>query len=286
MRTALNDDDSLPLTCTRAGTCCHGKEVWLNPWELSALAASRGLAVAEFRAAHTDAGGIRLRFDGAPGWRGLPACSQYDAPTRGCRAYAGRPLACRLYPLGRERQGDQVRYVHDGRRFPCLDGCPEVRGLPELRVRDYVAGQDASIAERAQDAYLEVVQDLGEAALVLLIDSGLATSGDTAVLPRWRRLGRLSADQRASEIPTPWLDALMQAPPGDLADPTAYAMAHRAALAERLGHFTVLTDHGALRDAATLAMAMALHLAQGVGAEPAPLATRWIAVAQRHGAGG
>jgi hypothetical protein len=30
--------DCLPLTCTRTGACCHGKMVWLNPWELARLA--------------------------------------------------------------------------------------------------------------------------------------------------------------------------------------------------------------------------------------------------------
>jgi hypothetical protein len=34
--------DCLPLTCTRTGACCHGKMVWLNPWEL-ALHLGRGL---------------------------------------------------------------------------------------------------------------------------------------------------------------------------------------------------------------------------------------------------
>ncbi len=283
--TRLAAHDALPLTCTRAGTCCHGKQVWLNPWELARLAAARAVAAADFRAQHTEAGGIRLRFAGAPGWNGLPACSQYE-PARGCVAHAGRPLACRLYPLGRERRGSRVTYIHEGRRFPCLAGCPQVTDLPRLTVGDYLAGQDVAAGESVQDAYLDVMQDLADGALVLVIDGGLAAAGDALVLPRWRSVAKASDEQRAAAIPAAWLD-LLTVPELDPGAPAAFVQAHRGLLQERAQlDFAGLRDAAALRDAATLMLALALHLGRSLGCTTAPLAAGWIATAVEHGAKG
>jgi Fe-S-cluster containining protein len=283
--TPLAPGDRLPLTCSRAGTCCHGKMVWLNPWELACLAAGKGMATRAFRDRHTEFGGIRLRFDGAPGWKGLPACSQYD-PQRGCSVHGGRPLSCRLYPLGRERRGHEVRYLHQGARFPCLEGCPEVLELPRLSVADYLAGQDVAAGEAAQDSYLELMQELADGAFVLLLDSGLAASGDRATLPRWRLLGHAHPAERARLIPPEWLD-LLTLPGLDalLGDPASFARHHHQALQARAqADFASLRDPASLRDASCLMMALSLHLARGLGTDPDQLAQRWIATAKKHGA--
>lgn len=283
--TVLASGDRLPLTCTRSGTCCHGKVVWLNPWELACLALARGMPPRDFRDRHTDSGGIRLRFDGPPGWRGMAACSQY-APDRGCVAHGGRPLACRLYPLGRERQRDRVRYVHEGRRFPCLDGCPEVRALPRLSVAEYLAGQDTAAGEAAQDAYLEVMQDLAEGAFVVLFDSGLAASGDRGTVPRWSVLAEMPPAERAAAIPAGWLDRLMLAP-GDPDDPAAFIAGHREALREAAQTaLASLADPPALADGSCLLMGLALHLATALGMDARALAEGFVATARANGAHG
>ena len=75
--TKLTCTDNLPLTCSRSGTCCHGKTVRLNPWELACLAEAKELTPRAFRDRYCDFGGIDLRFDGAPGWKQQPGCSQY-----------------------------------------------------------------------------------------------------------------------------------------------------------------------------------------------------------------
>ena len=283
--TTLTLADRLPLTCTRAGTCCHGKMVWLNPWELATLASSAGISPAQFRDRFTEFGGIRLRFDGAPGWKGLPACSQYD-PNAGCRVHAGRPLACRLYPLGRELRGKEAHYVHDGLRFPCLEGCPEVVDLPHLSVGDYLAGQQVTLGEAAQDAYLALMQRLADGAFVLLIESGLATSGDRETLRRWRSLGRMHPSERTKALPPTWLDRLTLPGLDDLrADPRAFAAAHHDLLQrEAQTAFANLGSAPALIEASATMMALALHLGRGLGTDPAQLANRWIATAKKHGA--
>ncbi|MBA2482217.1 MAG: YkgJ family cysteine cluster protein [Planctomycetes bacterium] len=280
--TILDLDDHLPLTCTRSGTCCHGKHVWLNPWELACLARARGIEPAEARRSFTVDGGTRLRFDGPPGWKNSPACSQYD-PAVGCTIHEQRPLACRLYPLGRRRQGEAVGYIHDGSEFPCLAGCPAVTGLPHLTVEAYLAGQEVAVAESVADAYLEICQDLAEGAFVLVFDSGLAMSGTTGVLSRWRLIVDSDARTRIADVAPSWLDAL-QIPRLDPRDGRAFAAAHRSLLqTEAQAAFASLTDAGTIADASLTMLALALHLAQSLGGDPVEFGRHWCDRAEAEG---
>lgn len=282
--------DRLPLTCSRGGTCCHGNRIGLNPWELARLAAARDLSPIAFRERFTSEGGTTLRFDGPPDHRNLAACSQYvGGPSPGCAVHAARPLACRLYPLGRRRQNDELSYIHLGKTFPCVSGCPTVTELPYLSVSEYLEGQDVAFSEIAHDAYLEVMQHLADAALVLLLDSGLAASGDRQTLRRWRELATASPEHRARTIGPTWLDRLTtpaldpQAAPLD--DPGAFVARHLDTLqADAQAELATLTDLASLRDASALMMALALHLGRALGAESAPLADHWIATARKNGA--
>jgi len=88
----LTVQDKLPLTCTRTGTCCHGKLVLLNPWELVCLAREKKMTPREFRDLYCEFGGIRLRFNGKEGWKKQKACSQY-IENFGCSVHLGRPLS-------------------------------------------------------------------------------------------------------------------------------------------------------------------------------------------------
>jgi uncharacterized protein len=285
VNTRLAANDHLPLTCTRLGSCCHGKQIWINPWELARLAAARGEEARSFRDRDTVDGGIRLRCDGPAGWKNLPACSQYD-PSRGCTVHTERPLACRLYPLGRERCGETVTYLHEGRDFPCLAGCPGVTALPRLSVADYLAGQDAAAGEAVQDAYLEVVAELGEGAFVVLFDSGLAASGDQRTLVAWRRVAAMAAGQRAAAIGVAWLERLIL-PNSTVGDGLAFVTAHHAALrSQAQAEFAALSSPQRLSDASAVLFAMALHLAQSLGADVQALALTWIATAQGRIASG
>lgn len=246
--TSLHLTDNLPLTCTREGTCCHGKTVWLNPWELACLAQGRGMSARDFRTAQV-AHGIQLRFSGPPGKLGA-ACSQY-ADGLGCVAHAGRPLACRLYPLGRERRGETVRYVYEGKKFPCLSGCPKVTDLPRMSVGDYLAGQVVGPGEIAQDTYLDMAQDLAEGAFVVLFDSGLATTRGPHVLANWKKVIAMDPAARISVIGDAWFDRLTVPDLGhDLGDPATWIAEHRAQF-----QLAAQEAFGRLRDADTLAEA-------------------------------
>jgi uncharacterized protein len=282
MPTIVDPDDRLPLTCTRSGTCCHGKEVWLNPWDLSELARAHGITVHDCRRRFTVDGGIRLRFDGPAGWKDLPACSQYDAAL-GCRVHAHRPLPCRLYPLGRQRRRDRVEYLHDGAAFPCLEGCPGVQSLPSLTVREYLAGQRIDDGAAAADGYLELAQDLAEGAFVLVFDSGLAASGCVGLLARWRQLAGRDARARAEEIPPTWLDRL-QVPDLDHGEGRVFVAEHGAALqAACQSGFSTLSDPRELADASVVMLAMALHLSQSIGGDAGEFGRVWCGTAEANG---
>jgi uncharacterized protein len=283
--TSLALADSLPLTCTRAGTCCHGKMVWLNPWELARLAAAKGQSARAFRDCHCEFGGIRLRFDNPPGWKGQAACSQYQ-PDCGCTVHAGRPLVCRLYPLGRMRRGKELIYMHEGDRFPCLEGCPQVNGLPRLTVADYCAGQDVLASITAHDEYLELMQRLADGAFALLLESGLAASGDRLTLRLWRELGMDNPQHSAKRLGPDWIDRLMLPDLSDgLDDPAAFCRSHHDMLQCRAQDlFGCLGDAVAVRGASGLMMGLALHLGRGLGADPCELAGHWIDTAKNLGA--
>jgi len=283
--TKLTLTDNLPLTCSRSGTCCHGKTVWLNPWELACLAEAKGLTARAFRDRYCDLGGIQLRFDGAPGWRQQPACSQY-VPDLGCSVHSGRPLACRLYPLGRQRQGEELYYLYQGSDFPCMEGCPEVLDLPRMNVAAYIEAQAAKRFEVAQDEYLELMQRLADSAFAFLLESGLAESGDRKTLRLWREMGREEPEQLQDRLGPEWINLLLIPVLADsLHDSTPFSRRHHdLLLLKAQGSFGTLDNVADLRKASELLMGLALHLGRGLGANPAELAEHWIKTAKEHGA--
>lgn len=283
--TRLSIHDTLPLTCSRNGTCCFGNSVLLNPWELVCLAREKKITPRQFRDLYCEFGGIRLKFNGAPGWKNQQACSQYITDF-GCSVHMGRPLSCRLYPLGRQIQSEEVNYMYEGSEFPCLEGCSEVTGLPQLTVGEYLKGQATANFEKAQDAYLDVMQNLADIAFELLLDSGLSESGDTKTLPLWRKMGSEPPQALAERIGQEWIDCLMLPEiTENLNDPIAFARQHndllQAKAQQQFG--TIQTSHK-LHKASVLMMGVALHLSRALGANPETLAEDWIITARDNGA--
>jgi Fe-S-cluster containining protein len=277
--------DTLPLTCSRTGTCCHGKQVLLNPWELVCLAQEKKITSREFRDRYCEFGGTRLRFDGKKGWKGQLACSQY-IDGFGCSVHLGRPLSCRLYPLGRQIQSEEVCYIYQGNEFPCLEGCPEVSELPYLTVGEYLKGQLTDKFEKAQDEYLELMQNLADIAFVLLLDTGLAESGDTKTLRHWRIMGNELPEVLVDRIGAEWVDCLMLPEISeDLDDPILFARKHSELLQLKAQEtFGALQTNPELHEASVLIMGVTLLLARSIGANPSALAEHWIDTAKLHGA--
>ncbi len=281
--TVLSLTDSLPLTCSRTGTCCFGKAVWINPWELATLADAKGMSPREFRNQFCEFGGIKLKFNGVSDKNKLSACNLY-VENFGCSVHAGRPLACRLFPLGLKRHGEQRYYIHNGTEFPCMNGCPEVVDLPKLTVGAYIEGQATEKGELAQENYLSLMETLADGAFALLIDSGLAESGDRTTIPLWRTMGEESGAQLARRIGSEWIERLM-IPEIELADPVEFAKKHHDLLqATAQEKFGSLNTVDRFRTASVLMMGLALHLGRALGANPADLADQWIGVAKANGA--
>ena len=283
--TKLTLDTVLPLTCSRRGTCCHGNQVLLNPWELARIAREKELSSEEFRSRFCVDGGIVLHFNGEKDHRGKAACSQY-IPNFGCSVHAGRPLACRLFPLGRQIQHETAEYIFEGTTFPCFNGCSEVLDLPKITVADYLEGQETADFELAQDAYLEIMQNLADIAFTLLLDTGLASSGDTKTLFAWKKLGQESAEQLAKQLGDDWLNALMlPALDEHIENCETFANAHNELLQtkaqEEFGALQKLED---VQLAAVKMMNLAFYLALSLGADARGLSEHWIEVAKSHGA--
>ena len=268
----LTDTDRVHLTCTRLGTCCHGHQIFICPWELARLASGMGLEATAFRERYTDCGGTRLIFNGAalthgpPSHFGKPACALYD-PDSGCTVHAQRPLVCRLYPLGRRRRSGRTVYHQVGSQLPCFALCPTVTELPQLAVGDYIREQDISAAEIAHDAYAALAYGMVKAAMVI---SRHIPSTQAGALPGYfAELRALSANERPSRIPADWLDRLTAprlAVPLD--DPAIYVQAHGQALAGALqASFATSTAADALSQATRLYLTLALHLGATVGTD-------------------
>lgn len=283
--TKLSTNSILPLTCSRSGTCCFGKDVMLNPWELLNFSKEKKIAPGEFKKLYTELGGIRLLFNGNLDKKGQKACSQY-IDNAGCSAHKGRPLACRLYPLGRQIQFDKAHYIYEGATFPCLTDCAEVLDLPKLSVGEYLKGQEAGPFEKAQDAYLIVMQNIADIAFELLLESELTESGDTKTLNAWRVLGTDFPEVLVEKIGNDWLDSLMIPDiTEDTENPVTFAEKHNNLLLlkaqEQFGSLQTLQE---LHEAAVLMIGVALHLAKGLGADAKEISEHWIKIAKNHGA--
>ena len=283
--TKLKLHDKLPLTCTRTGTCCHGNLVKLNPWELLVLAKEKKITAREFRDLYTEFGGIRLKFNGNTDSNGRQSCNLYSE-NHGCSVHLSRPLACRLFPLGRQIQSNEVNYIYQGEEFPCSLGCPDVVNLPHLSVGEYLKGQETKLFEEAQDAYLDLMQNLADVAFVLLLDSGLAESKVDQTLKEWRKMGTESPESLVKRIGNEWLDQLMLPTiTKNIENPILFAQTHNEILQERVQEkFETLKTNHEFHEAAVLIMGMALYLADAIGANPKNLSDYWIEIAKSHGA--
>jgi Fe-S-cluster containining protein len=285
IKTTLKLSDELPLTCSRKGTCCFGNKVTLNPWELALLANEKQISASKFRELYCDLGGIRLKFDGVKDKQGNASCSQYSADF-GCSVHIARPLACRLFPIGRQIQNEKVDYIYQGSEFPCLSGCPEVTSLPYISVEKYLKEQSVAKFEQAQDVYLELMQDLADSAFTLLLDTGLSDMGDKETLRKWRISGAMNPETLANRIGTEWINELMSPSISvHLEEPLLFAQLHSVQIQTKVNSvFGSLKLNNELHEASVFLMSLSLILASAIGADPKTLSELWITTAKKNGA--
>ncbi len=102
-RRVMRRESGFYYRCGQCGRCCRDKVITLSPYDVTRIARAAGLGTSEVIARYTLRRGSILRFESDG------AC----AALRGalCTLHPGRPLACRLYPLGIERSGDGERFI-------------------------------------------------------------------------------------------------------------------------------------------------------------------------------
>lgn len=150
----LADSDLLQLACGAAGcssTCCKATApIVLNPYEIARIRTAAGMSYEDLLdILDTDRAKcfplVMLPRD--------PACHFWTAT--GCRIYEARPLACRLFPLGRVFEGGRSHIV-----LPEVNRCTGLVSAPSRTVAAYLQDQDTDLFIEMADHWIEFVSDM------------------------------------------------------------------------------------------------------------------------------
>ncbi len=134
-----------------ASNCCtKSAPIILNPYEIALICRESGVSYEDLLdVVETDRANsfplVMLPRD--------PVCHFWTG--RGCSIYQGRPLACRLYPLGRVFERNASHIVH-----PSVNLCTGISCAPSRRVAEYLASQDTDLQIRMADAWIEFVNEI------------------------------------------------------------------------------------------------------------------------------
>jgi len=147
----LAEIDLLQLACGAEGcasTCCKAAApIVLHPYEIALIRKASGISYEDLLDVFdTD------RVKGFP----LvmlprdPVCHFWTAT--GCRIYEARPLACRLFPLGRVFDNGLSHIV-----LPEVNLCSGLASAPSRTVAEYLAEQDTALHIAMADRWIEFV---------------------------------------------------------------------------------------------------------------------------------
>jgi Fe-S-cluster containining protein len=184
-------EEFYPLTCSLEGTCCYGNNVYINPWEIYNLSIGLKINPKEFISLHSTEGGIKLAFNGAFEKNSKKSCNLYDN-TIGCSIHSKRPLACRLFPVGRKIQFDKTTYFFEGKNHPCSHRCPSAVDLPKIKLKDYLTQQKTENFEIIQDQYLEIIQNIADTAFALYLETDAKISDKGKTLKGWEKWTKIT----------------------------------------------------------------------------------------------
>ena len=150
----LHDTDLLQLSCGVNGcssNCCtKSAPIILNPYEIAMICNASGMS-------YEDLLDI-VDTDRAKGFPLVmlprdPACHFWTG--KGCRIYQARPLACRLYPLGRVFDHGASHIV-----LPELNVCSGLNPSASMNVADYLRAQDTALFMTMADHWIEFVSHI------------------------------------------------------------------------------------------------------------------------------
>jgi uncharacterized protein len=212
----MNRNSPFSYACNACGLCCHNKVITLSPYDVIRLARVAGISTREAIDRFTIRRGSVLKFsDGG-------ACVALEGER--CGVHRGRPLACRLYPLGIERIEDA-----NSEKYVMLE--PAAGSLGVYGVDGDV---DNFLAAQGVDEYLAA--NARYASLLAVFRERIAATVDfDRVEPRefWRRAVR-EALAESNYDANPLIDAMFD--PGGIVGiaETEIVTAHIERLAEMI----------------------------------------------------
>lgn len=185
----MNRSSAFSYQCNACGRCCHDQVITLSPYDVIRIARAWGISTGETVQRYTLRRGSILRFTVEGGCAALEGAR--------CAIHCGRPLACRLYPLGLER-GD-----NGGDNFIRLEPAPGSLGA-------YGASGALQLFLDAQGADEYLAMNARYGALLPLLRARLADLVDfERTEPRefWRRAVR-EALAESNHDPNPLIGAI------------------------------------------------------------------------------
>src|ERR1700691_564665 len=237
----MNRASAFSYLCGQCGRCCHDQVITLSPVDLIAIARAAAITTGAARARFTLRRGSILKF--------LPdgGCAALDG-TR-CTIHRGRPLACRLYPLGLERDGDDLRFV---RLEPARDSVG-IYGLDDT-VGGFIAAQGVEDRLALNDRYRPLIALMRERTASLV-------DFDTVEPREFWRVAVREALSETNFDPNPLIEALFDADGAGCARGSIEATV--AALLARLAVIAHCEDRPAVAAAAAVMLAISLGYAPG-----------------------
>jgi Fe-S-cluster containining protein len=214
----VNRNSQFSYVCNACGLCCHNKVITLSPYDVLRLARAANLSTRETIDRFTIRRGSILKFtdDGA--------CVALEGSR--CGVHRGRPLACRLYPLGLERIEDS-----HGENFVMLE--PAVGSLG-----DYGIDGDVNRFLKAQVVKRYLAANARYASLLAIFRKRIAATVDfDRVEPRefWRRAVR-EALAESNYDANPLIDAIFDASAIAGIDDAEIVWLHVERLAQMIRH--------------------------------------------------
>jgi Fe-S-cluster containining protein len=236
--------------CNRCGLCCRDKVITLSPYDVIRIARAAKITTGAAVARYTIRRGSLLRF--LPDGR----CAALEGLR--CSIHSGRPLACRLYPLGLERvpSADDAGYLE---RFVQLDAAAGSLGVYGTAgtVAEFLDGQGIASYLDTGGRYYSLVETF-RARVETVVDF-------ERVEPRefWRRAAREALAE--TNYDSNWLiDALF--------DPDGLGCGGASAEETAIAHVAALDDMAAREHDGALVAAGAMMLATSLGHAPGELA--------------
>ncbi|HKV53331.1 MAG TPA: YkgJ family cysteine cluster protein [Candidatus Binataceae bacterium] len=239
---AMDRSSAFSYLCNRCGRCCHNQVVALSPYDLVRLARAAGVSTGEAIRRYTIRRGSILKFDASAGCAALEGAA--------CTLHRGRPLACRLYPLGMEHR------TAGGEEFAMLEPARGSLGVygGNGTVEDFLEAQGTEAYLRANLCYAELLGVLRER-IRRLVDFEI-------VEPRefWRVAAREALAETGFD-PNPMIDALF--------DPDSLGCAGGCGQETVVTHVNAIKTRIGLETDAAMLAAAAVLLAVSLGYSPA-----------------